>query len=100
MGRRGDQNFKPFSAEIRKWRHVGGAVGSDGMVVDKPWLLAKAEFIDTLCQRYHCLPSQLLNEPADILLQMIAVLNEGAEARPEQSMEDILANASRLGNAE
>jgi len=32
--------------------------------------------IDTLCRRYSCLPSQLLREPADTLLQMHALLVE------------------------
>lgn len=45
----------------------------------KPWELEKAEFLDSICQRYGCLPSQLLEEPADLLLPMLALI---AEANP------------------
>ena len=43
----------------------------------KPWELERAEFLDRLCQRYGCLPSQLLEEPADLLLPMLAAIAEG-----------------------
>jgi len=29
-----------------------------------------AQFVDGMCQRYSCLPSALLKEPADLLLKM------------------------------
>jgi hypothetical protein len=40
--------------------------------------LINAEIIDGLAQRYHQLPSQILNEPANIL-KMIAIVEEGQE---------------------
>jgi len=35
--------------------------------------------VDGLCQRYHCLPSQLLREDAGYLLRMLAILNEAGK---------------------
>jgi hypothetical protein len=51
-----------------------------------------------MCQRYSCLPSELLAEDADTLLQIQAVLSTvtDKEAQPE-SMESNLANLSRAG---
>jgi hypothetical protein len=63
--------------------------------------------LDTLCQRYGCLPSQLLAEPAPRLVRMMQLLAAGAEpsgtdaaggavpgdGRPD--MEQLLANASK-----
>jgi pyruvate/2-oxoglutarate dehydrogenase complex dihydrolipoamide dehydrogenase (E3) component len=46
----------------------------------KPWELESAELIDGLCQRYGCLPSQLLAEDATIM-RMLAVVQLG---QPEQ----------------
>ena len=46
----------------------------------KPWELESAELIDGLCQRYGCLPSQLLAEDATIM-RMLAVVQLG---HPEQ----------------
>lgn len=40
----------------------------------KPWPLAKAEFIDSLCQRWGCPPSALMREDADLVFGMLAIL--------------------------
>tara|TARA_B100001559_G_scaffold310180_1_gene305239 strand:+ start:1055 stop:1213 length:159 start_codon:yes stop_codon:yes gene_type:complete len=48
--------------------------------VGKPYWLSKAELIDSLCQRYGCLPSQLLKEDAEILL-IAGLANDGQAAR-------------------
>jgi pyruvate/2-oxoglutarate dehydrogenase complex dihydrolipoamide dehydrogenase (E3) component len=42
--------------------------------------LTQAELIDGLCQRYGCLPSQLMEEDAQVL-QMVAIVQLG---QPEQ----------------
>ncbi len=55
---------------------------ADGTTTSKPEALARAEWMDRLCQRYGCLPSQLLAEPADTLMQMWAVLAAAAPAPP------------------
>ena len=100
-----DANRKPFRAAIEKWQHVGGAVGRDGVVVSEPWPLAKAKLVDRLCQRYSCLPSQLLAEDASLLkmLNILAAAGELDESgqdgtKPSNSaggIEASLANASR-----
>jgi hypothetical protein len=45
-------------------------------MIVKPWELEEAELIDGFCQRYSCLPSQLLKEDATIL-RMLAIVQEG-----------------------
>ena len=45
-------------------------------MITKPWELEEAELIDGVCQRYSCLPSQLLEEDATIL-RMLAIVQEG-----------------------
>ena len=42
----------------------------------KPWEQEEAELIDGLCQRYSCLPSQLMGEDATIM-RMLAIVQEG-----------------------
>ncbi len=78
----GRTNLKPYGIRqrVEKWHHVGGAVGADGKEVGKPYWLSKAELIDSLCQRYGCLPSQLLKEDAEILL-IAGLANDGQAAR-------------------
>ncbi len=77
MGRR---NLKPYGIRerVEKWRHVGGAVGANGREVVKPFWLSRAEMIDSLCQRYGCLPSQLLEEDAELLV-IAGLVNEERE---------------------
>ena len=45
----------------------------------------RAELIDGLCQRYHVLPSQLLEEDAYELLQMLNILGLTAESESPES---------------
>ena len=45
-------------------------------MIVKPWELEEAELIDGFCQRYSCLPSQLMAEDATIL-RMIGLVQEG-----------------------
>lgn len=40
----------------------------------KPWALVRAELVDGLCQRYHCLPSKLMAEDAHEILQILGIL--------------------------
>lgn len=50
-----------------------------------PWELEEAEVIEALCQRYHCLPSQVLAEDVSIL-QHVAIL---AEAHPPEEQPQV-----------
>lgn len=55
--------------------------------------------IDNLCQRYSCLPSQLLAEDADLIFgiqSILALANDDAPDNKAQNMEEQLANLSRL----
>ena len=96
--------ISPFRAELERWRFVGGGVDRNGNILKEPWQLTRAKFIDNLCQRYGCLPSQLLAEDADLLLQMHAVLVLSGEhdsqsersTATENPMEQSLANMSGL----
>ena len=39
--------------------------------------MSRARIVDTLCRRYGCLPSQLMEEDASELLHMMVLLKEG-----------------------
>ena len=74
MGGGGDATVTPFRIEIERWRAVGGGLDRNGKAVQAPWALTRARIIDSLCQRYGCLPSQLLQEDMDILFQIHTIL--------------------------
>ena len=98
MVRGGCANSRPFRRRLERWRAVGGGIDSSGEILEEPWELTKARYIDGLCQRYSCLPSQLLEEDADLLLGIQTVLMLAGEHETrgaEPSMEDSLANMSR-----
>lgn len=57
----------PKRSEIERWKAVPGGVDSDGNVVTKPDNLARAEFILGACERFGCLPSELMKEDAELL---------------------------------
>jgi len=44
--------------------------------VEKPWDLQMAEIVDGLCQRYNCLPSQIMNEDVGVL-RMLDIVSQG-----------------------
>jgi len=89
---------RPFRKQLERWKFVGGGLDINGETVDEPWELKKARFIDGLCQRYSCLPSQLLEEDVDLIVKMHSILmlaGDGETNAPGASMEDTLANMSR-----
>jgi hypothetical protein len=98
MGGGGGSTLYPFRREIDRWVAVGGGIDEDGKVVEAPWELTKARFIDNLCQRYSCLPSQLLNEDLDNIMKTLAIvqLAEGKDDNrvSPNSVEDMLGNMS------
>ena len=53
-----------------------GGTYQDGTPVEKPSELQTAEIIDGLCQRYSCLPSQVLAEDVGIL-RMLDIVTQG-----------------------
>jgi hypothetical protein len=74
---------------------VGGGIDREGNIISEPWQLMKAKFIDGMCQRYGCLPSQLLEEDVDLLLKMQAILSLSGENDKQSDMESNLANMSQ-----
>lgn len=90
----------PFRLELERWKAVAGGIDRDGNVIHPPWLLQKARMIDGLCQKYGCLPSQLLEEDTDTILMMQSILhlagdNEQAQPNSPSSKLDELANMSQ-----
>ena len=55
-----------------------GGVYRDGTAVKKPVELELAEIVDGICQRYSCLPSQVMAEDAGIL-RMLDIVGQGKE---------------------
>ena len=98
MGGGGGSTLDPFRLEIDRWLAVGGGIDENGKVVEAPWELTRARFIDNLCQRYSCLPSQLLNEDLDNIMKTLAIvqLAEGKDDSriSSNSVEDMLGNMS------
>ena len=98
MGRGGCASIRPFKRELERWRFVGGGIDADGEIIQEPWELTKAKLIDTLCQRYGCLPSELLNESVS-LIQMHSILALAGEMDQKidetNNMESSLANMSK-----
>jgi hypothetical protein len=99
MGGGDDATVRPFRIEIERWQHVGGGTDRDGNVINQPWPLMRARLIDNICQRYGCLPSQLMEEDTDLLFGIMNILSlVGDDSAPNkaQSMEEQLANLSRV----
>jgi hypothetical protein len=70
----GDGGFK---SQLNRWRSLGpGATNPDGSPLRKPPELAEAELVLDLCERFHCLPSQLMGESAGII-RLIMIESEG-----------------------
>ena len=65
-----------LSLGIARWKAVRGGTYQDGRPVTKPVELDMAEIIDNICQRYSCLPSELMGEDVGIL-RTLAIVGEG-----------------------
>ena len=98
MGGGGGSTLNPFRLEIDRWLAVGGGIDEAGQVVQAPWPVLRARFIDGLCQRYSCLPSQLFQEDIDSIMKTIAIvqLADGKDdtRMGSNSVEDMLGNMS------
>jgi hypothetical protein len=64
------------SLGIARWLAVRGGTYQDGRPIVKPVELEMAEIVDGICQRYSCLPSQLMTEDVGIL-RMLAIVGQG-----------------------
>ena len=101
MGRGGDATPRPFRSELERWQHVGGGLDRDGKPIQEPWIVVRSRMIDSLCQRYSCLPSQLMEEDMALIFEMLNVLalvgeSDGKGPNRTPDMEDELANLSRM----
>ena len=76
MERGRDNGGGSLSLGIARWKAVRGGTYQDGRPITKPTELELAEIIDGICQRYSCLPSQLLDEDVGIL-RILAIVGEG-----------------------
>jgi len=67
MGRKRVKRGGRLEADILKWKATRGGTDRDGMPIGKPMQLMTAEIIDGICQRYSCLPSQLMDEDVSLI---------------------------------
>lgn len=79
MGQGGGQSVGKFIQRVRIVGHVGEAVGATGEHIGTPSELSQSRLIYSLCERFSCLPSQLLNEDADLVLHMMTLLMEAGD---------------------
>jgi hypothetical protein len=76
--------LSPFRLELERWKAVAGGIDRNGNVLAPPWELQKARLIDGLCQRYSCLPSQLLKEDMDTIFLTQTVLHAAGDMEGQQ----------------
>lgn len=55
-----------------QWRDVPGGFDSDGVMITEPEEANNARLILGLCDRFHCLPSQIYEEDAE-LFRMLTI---------------------------
>jgi hypothetical protein len=67
---------------------VPGGVDPDGDLVAKPGELIEAEIIIDLCERFHCLPSALLAEDAQLFRWLRILQLGGSDERMTSGYDD------------
>ena len=77
---------------------MGGGTDRDGNVLRAPWPLERARIIDTLCQRYSCLPSALLDEDVDMIFQMHTILYMAGDHEAPSQEPPMKSTAHNLAN--
>ena len=70
-----------LSLGIARWKSVKGGTYRDGRPITKPIELQIAEIIDGICQRYGCLPSEVMSEDVGIL-KMLDIVGQNEEKKP------------------
>ena len=71
-----DHGGGSLSLGIARWKAVRGGTYQDGTPITKPLELQTAEVVDGICQRYNCLPSQVLSEDVGIL-RLLDIVEKG-----------------------
>ena len=56
-----------FAEDLQRWRACPGGVTADGHILTEPPELTRARTVLQLCDRFHCLPSQIEKEDAEVL---------------------------------
>ena len=64
---RGRRGRCPFREAVTLWAAVPGGIDTDGNFVTEPNELTEARWILAMCERFHCLPSALMDEDAELL---------------------------------
>ena len=72
------------SLRIARWKSVKGGTYRDGTPVTKPMELEAAEIVDGICQRYSCLPSQVMSEDVGIL-RLLDLVGQNTEQEKKPS---------------
>lgn len=67
MGRKRWKRGGSLEADILRWKSARGGTDRDGNLIGKPSPLVTAEILDGICQRYSCLPSQVLQEDVSLI---------------------------------
>jgi len=84
---RGDRRRpRPFRSRLIRWREVPGGFDTDGREVTEPGELTEARFILRLCERFGCLPSELLAEDA-ALMRLLTIEQLGTPREEEPNGE-------------
>ena len=63
---------------------IGGGSDRDGNLIEKPLPLAQAQMIDTLCEKYGKLPSEIFAESVAII-KINQIVNLGRKENGEHS---------------
>ena len=71
-----------LSLGIARWKSVKGGTYKDGKPITKPVELEAAEIVDGICQRYSCLPSQVMADEVGILRILNIVGQNSEEEKP------------------
>ena len=67
-----------LSLGIARWKSVKGGTYRDGRPIRKPMELEAAEIVDGICQRYNCLPSQVMSEDVSVL-RILDIVSQNEE---------------------
>ena len=73
-----------LEADILRWMAIGGGSDRDGNLIRKPLSLAQAQMIDTLCEKYGKLPSEIFAEDVGII-KINQIVNLGRKDNGEHS---------------
>jgi len=80
VGRSRGNCGKSLEAEVLRWKAVGGGSDRDGNLIEKTSELAWAELVDSSCEKYGKLPSEVFAEDVSIL-RMLDLVAKGHDEK-------------------